>query len=271
VIGAALLASLLWGTADFLGGQASRRHPAAMVAFIGQATGFVALALILVFHGVDAKAIVPGILTGLLGAVAVLSFYKALAVGTMSIIAPIVATSATVPVLYGVLDGERPGALQWLGIVAALIGVILASSEPGHGKAVDQKLALKLAVVAAVGIGISLVTLDKAAEHDALTGVAAARAVAAPILLGVVLLQKAKAPTRAWPTFALVGLLDTAANSAFAIATTSGLLSLVAVLGGLFPIVTVALAYVLLHERLVGIQRAGVLLALAGIPLISAG
>lgn len=270
MIGAALIASLLWGTADFLGGQASRRHPAAMVAFVGQLAGFVALALILVFHGVDAKAIAPGIVTGLLGAVAVLAFYRALAVGTMSIIAPIAATSAVVPVLYGVIDGERPGALQWLGIVVALVGVILASSEPGGGgKAVDQKLALKLAVVAAVGIGFSLVSLDKAAEHDALTGVAAARAVAAPILLAVVLQQRAKAPTRAWPTFALVGLLDTAANSAFAIATTSGLLSLVAVLGGLFPIVTVALAYVFLHERLVGVQRAGVILALAGIPLIS--
>ncbi|WP_028062720.1 DMT family transporter [Solirubrobacter soli] len=269
MIGAALIASLLWGTADFLGGQASRRHPAAMVAFIGQAVGFVALALILVFHGVDAKAIAPGIVTGLLGAVAVLAFYKALAVGTMSIIAPIVATSAVVPVLYGVFDGERPGALQWLGIVAALVGVILASSEPGGGKAIDQKLALKLAVVAAIGIGFSLVSLDRAAEHDALTGVAAARAVAAPILFGVVLYQRAKAPVSAWPSFALVGLLDTAANSAFAIATTSGLLSLVAVLGGLFPVVTVALAYVLLHERLIGIQRAGVILALAGIPLIS--
>jgi drug/metabolite transporter (DMT)-like permease len=269
VIGAALIASLLWGTADFLGGQASRRHPAAMVAFVGQATGLVALALILVFHGVDAKAIVPGVFTGLLGAVAVLCFYRALAVGTMSIIAPIVATSVIVPVLWGVLDGERPGTLQWIGIVAALTGVILASSEPG-GKAENAKLALKLAVVAAIGIGFSLVALDRAAEHDALTGVATARAVATPILLGVVLYRRAKAPVSAWPTFALVGLLDTAANSAFAIATTSGLLSLVSVVGGLFPIVTVALAYFLLHERLHKIQRAGVLLALAGIPLISA-
>jgi drug/metabolite transporter (DMT)-like permease len=268
VIGAALLASLLWGTADFLGGQASRRHPAAMVAFVGQATGFVALALILVFHGVDAKAIVPGIVTGLVSAVAVLCFYRALAVGTMSIIAPIVATSATVPVLWGVVGGERPGTLQWVGIVAALAGVMLASNEPG-GKAENSKLALKLAIVAAIGIGLSLVALDNAAEHDALTGVAAARAVASPILLGVVLRQRARAPIGAWPTFALVGLLDTAANSAFAIATTSGLLSLVAVLGGLFPVVTVALAYFLLHERLQPIQRAGVLLALAGIPLIS--
>ena len=116
---------------------------------------------------------------------------------------------------------------------------------------------------------MSLVFLDRAAEHDALTGVAAARIAAVPILLAVVGHQRAKAPVTAWPTFALVGLLDTAANSAFAIATTSGLLSLVAVLGGIFPVVTVALAYVFLHERLQPLQRAGVILALAGIPLIS--
>jgi len=268
VTGAALIASLLWGTADFLGGQASRKHPAAMVALVGQTCGFVALALILVFHGVDDLAIVPGLFIGLLGAFAVLCFYRALAVGTMSIVAPIVATSAIVPVLWGVFDGERPGALQWVGIVAALTGVMLASNEPG-GKAKNQRLALKLAFVAALGIGISLVFLDRAAEHDALTAVAAARIAAVPILLAVVLQQRARAPLRAWPTFAFVGLLDTGANVAFAVATTSGLLSLVAVLGGLFPVVTVALAYFILHERLRPIQRAGVLLALAGIPLIS--
>ena len=193
MIGAALIASLLWGTADFLGGQASRKNPAAMVALVGQACGFVALALILLFHGVDELAIVPGLFIGVLSSVAVLCFYRALAVGTMSIVAPIVATSAIVPVLWGVFDGERPGALQWVGIVAALTGVMLASNEPG-GKAENQRLALKLAFVAALGIGISLVFLDRAAEHDALTAVAAARIAAVPILLAVVLQQRARAP-----------------------------------------------------------------------------
>ncbi len=111
--------------------------------------------------------------------------------------------------------------------------------------------------------------LDAAAEHDALTGVAVARAVAVPILVVVALQAHARAPWRSLPGLAVIGLLDTGANTAFAIATTGGLLSLVAVLGGLFPVVTVALAYFLLHERLAPVQRAGVLLALAGIPLIS--
>ena len=229
MIGAALLASLMWGVADFLAGRASRVHPAAMVALVGQAIGLVALALILLIRGADADAVTPGIFVGLFGAVAVLSFYRALALGTMSIVAPIVATSAIVPVLAGVFDGERPETLQWIGIVAALAGVALASLEPGDQDPADARKALQLALIAALCIGLSLVFLDRAAEHDALTG----------------------------------------ANTAFAIATTSGLLSLAAVLGGLFPIVTVALAYLILHERLRPVQRAGVLLALAGIPLIS--
>ena len=95
MIGAALLASLMWGVADFLAGRASRVHPAAMVALVGQAIGLVALALILLIRGADVDAVTPGIFVGLFGVVAVLSFYRALAVGTMSIVAPIVATSAS--------------------------------------------------------------------------------------------------------------------------------------------------------------------------------
>jgi drug/metabolite transporter (DMT)-like permease len=269
VTAVALLASLMWGTADFLAGRASRIHPAAMVALVGQAIGLLVLALILLVRGADGDAVLPGVFVGLFGAVAVLAFYRALAVGTMSIVAPIVATSAIVPVLAGVFDGERPGTLQWVGIAAALSGVALASMEPG-GKSVDSRKALQLALIAALGIGLALVFLDRAAEHDALTGVAVSRAVAVPILTVVALRASARVPWRAVPQLSVIGLLDTGANTAFAIATTGGLLSLVAVLGALFPIVTVALAYFLLHERLQPVQRAGVVLALAGIPLISA-
>ena len=265
----ALLASLLWGTADFLAGRASRAHPAVIVAFVGQAAGLLCLAVVMAFHGFDADAFVPGAICGLFGVVAIVVFYRALALGTMSVVAPIVATSAIVPVIAGVADGERPGTLQWIGVVAALGGVALASREPG-GAAKDQQAALKLAVIAAVGIGLALVFLDAAAEHDALSGVTAARIVGTPILGLLVLQAGARPPLGELPKLGAIGVLDTGANTAFAIATTGGLLSLVSVLGGLFPIVTVALAYFLLHERLQRHQRVGVALALAGIPLISA-
>jgi drug/metabolite transporter (DMT)-like permease len=267
---AALLASLLWGTADFLAGRASRTYQAVLVAFVGQATGLVALGVVLLFTGFDSGAIPGGALAGVCGIFGVLAFYRALALGTMSIVAPVVATCAIVPVAAGVLlDGERPGSLQWIGVIAALVGVALASIEPG-GAAAHARRALQLALVAAVAIGLSLVALDHAAEDDALTGVFMARAVSSPALALLVLRARAQAPLRKLPQLGAIGLLDTGANTAFAIATTGGLLSLVAVLGGLFPIVTVALAYFLLHERLQPMQRVGVVLALAGIPLISA-
>lgn len=267
---AALLASVLWGTADFLAGRASRLHPAVLVALVGQAAGLLALALILAVRGVDPASFTGGALSGVFGAVAILAFYRALALGTMSVVAPIAATSAIVPVFAGViLDGERPGGLQWLGMAIALVGVVLASREPVHTKAVDPAKAIQLAMIAALFIGLALVFLGDAADHDALGGVAAARAVSVPILGVLAIRAAAKAPLKELPRLGAIGLLDTGANTAFAIATTGGLLSLVAVLGGLFPVVTVAAAYVLLHERLVPIQRVGVLLALAGIPLIS--
>ena len=158
-------------------------------------------------------------------------------------------------------------------MVAALVGVMLASHRARRRRRRTPRKALKLALVAALGIGISLVFLDRRAEHDALT-----RRRRRPRSSRVPdpgrassLQRRARAPlTRAARSLAGIGLLDTGANSAFAIATTSGLLSLVAVLGGLFPVVTVALAYFLLHERLRRSQRAGVMLALVGIPLISA-
>jgi drug/metabolite transporter (DMT)-like permease len=278
----------MWGTADFLAGRASRRHPTVIVALVGQVAGFAVLGLILAIRGANAAALVPGALSGAVGVGAILAFYGALGRGTMSIVAPIGATSALVPLAYGIVQGDRPGPVQWVGVAAALAGAVLASREPDTTAAGvpagpagpagarhpvtrhDQRAAVRLAVVAAFLIGLTLIGLDKAAEHDALSGVFAARLVAVPALALVALHARATAPVRALPHLAVIGLLDTAANTAFAFATTAGLLSLVAVLGGLFPVVTVALAYLVLHERLQPVQRAGVVLALAGVPLISA-
>ena len=276
-IPAALSASVLWGSADFLAGRATRRNPVLLVAFLGQFAGLLVLAAILAFHGIDAAALIPGAITGLIGIVGVTALYSALGLGTMSIVAPIGATSAIVPVIAGIVDGERPGALQWGGVALALVGVVLAAREPSSGASRDARKAIRLALLAALAIGLSLVSLDKAAEHDSLTGVAAARAVSAPALaLGLIWLRR-RSPVplprdaRVLLGLASIGLLDTGANLAFAIATTGGLLSLVSVLSGLFPVVTVALAYFVLGERLARPQRIGVVLALVGIPLISAG
>jgi len=271
-IPSALGASALWGCADFLAGQASRRTPALLVALVGQAAGLVALAAVLALRpggGPDPAAFAPGALAGLVGVVAVLAFYRALATGMMSVVAPIVATSAAVPVLAGVLAGERPRALQWLGVAIAFAGVVLAAREPGS--AGNASRAIPLALLAALMLGLQLVFLGHAAEADALSGVAASRTVSVSVLLTAALAGSRRAPLAAAPKLAAIGLLDTGANVAFAVATTGGLLTLVAILGSLFPVVTIALAYVVLGERIARWQRAGIALALGGVVLISGG
>jgi drug/metabolite transporter (DMT)-like permease len=274
----ALAASVLWGSADFLAGRASRRDPALLVACAGQAAGLIAMTIVLAIHGVDAAALAPGAAAGVIAVGAVTALYAALGLGTMSIVAPIAATSALVPVIAGVLDGDRPGALQWIGAIAAFLGVVFAAREPGGGASRDARAAVRLALLAALLIGLSLVFLDRAADHDALTGVGAARAVSAPALACALWWRTRRRRVAVAPLTAArlaelggIGLLDTSANLAFALATTGGLLSLVAILSGLFPVVTVGLAYFVLGERLAPLQRAGVALALAGVPLISAG
>ena len=188
----------------------------------------------------------------------------------MSIVAPIVATCAIVPVLAGVHRRRAAGrAAVDRRRSRALAGVALASREPGGAGRRTPSKALQLALIAALAIGLSprLPRQGRRARR-------AHRRLRRPRRRGSrprASSSAAGAARRgaALPQLGGIGLLDTGANTAFAIATTGGLLSLVAVLGGLFPVVTVALAYLLLHERLQPTQRAGVILALAGIPLIS--
>ena len=264
----ALLASLLWGTADFLAGRASRANPAVFVAFVGQAAGLVALAVIVTIAGADADAFLPGAISGVFGVVAIVAFYRALALGTMSVVAPIVATSAIVPVIAGVVTASaraRCSGSAWSPRWPASRWP--AASRAARPRTPGERCSSRCSPRS--GSASRSCFLGAAADHDALTGVLAARVVGVPVLALMVIRARAKAPLRSLPGIAAIGLLDTGANTAFAIATTGGLLSLVAVLGGLFPVVTVALAYFLLHERLQRHQRVGVALALAGIPLIS--
>jgi drug/metabolite transporter (DMT)-like permease len=251
-----------WGVADFLAGLASRRHAALAVIVASHGVGLVLLG-----------AVEPGLGAGLCSVIGVTTFYRALAVGTMSVIAPIVATSAVVPVIAGLATGERPAAWQLAGIVAALVGVVLAAHEPAGGEQPRRLGAgVALALVAALALGVQLVWLDHAAESDALTGVLASRAVSVSILAVALLgTRTATLPRRALPRVVPLGILDTGANACFALATASGLLALVAVVASLFPVITVGLAHLHLHERLAGPQRLGVGLALIGVVLISVG
>jgi drug/metabolite transporter (DMT)-like permease len=268
----ALSAGVLWGSADFGGGRLSRRLPLLIVVTCSQGAGLVALTFVLLARGhLAVGAVGWGAAAGLLSLGSVTCFYRALAVGTMSVVAPLVATSAAVPVLAGVASGERPGTAATAGIALALAGIVLVSRQLALEPPEDHRLSVVLAVAAAGFAGAQLVALQRAGAVDALTGVAASRATSVAVLVAVLVLSRASAPARNLPAAAVVGLLDTGANLAYTAASARSLLSLSGVLASLYPVVTVALARFLLHERLRASQWAGASLALAGVLLIVSG
>jgi drug/metabolite transporter (DMT)-like permease len=276
----ALASSLSWGLSDFLGGFQSRRQHVLAVLLVSQGLAYVVLVVAVLAgapteHDGAATAWAAGV--GLLGVVALASFYRALAIGTMSIVAPISATGVSIPVLVGLVSGERPGTLQVAGIVLACAGVVLAAREAPSEDAAERRssrVSIALALVAAVGFGSFFAGIAEAEETaDVAWVLLAARTANIVLLAALALIVRPRIPTApaALGAIACVGLFDLLANLLFVLAAGRGLLSVVGVLGSLYPAVTVVLARFVLHERLSRVQNAGVLVTLAGVVALAAG
>jgi drug/metabolite transporter (DMT)-like permease len=275
----ALLSSLLWGAADFLGGTVSRRWPALTVVAVSQLAGLVAIAVVAVSVGAldSPRGYLPwAVAAGVSGLVGLVAFYTALAVGTMGVVSPIAAVGVVVPVVVGLATGDDPSPWQLAGIVVAIVGVVLASGPELTGRAGARPLVL--AAVAAVGFGGALLFIAKGSETSTLMTLVTMRVTSVLIVSLVLVVVARRTSTRPWdvsardlPLVALVGFGDVAANLAFGAASTRGLVSVVAVLGSLYPVTTAILARVIHHERLAPVQLAGVGAALAGVALIAAG
>jgi drug/metabolite transporter (DMT)-like permease len=268
----ALLSSLLWGTSDFLGGTLARRVPAATVVALSQAIALVSLVPLVLVAGATPPSLVPGLLAGVAGAIGLGAFYAALAAGTMGVVAPIAATGASLPVVVGLVRGEDPSALQVAGILLALAGVVLASGPELSGGAPVRPLLL--AVLAAGAFGTVMVLLAEGSEGPP-GGVLVTMLVLRVSQVGLVAPVALARGLGDWrpllPLLAVLGLVDVAANACFAYASRSGLLSVVAVLGSLYPVVTVLLARQLQAERLARIQLVGVAGTFAGVVLLAGG
>jgi drug/metabolite transporter (DMT)-like permease len=274
-----LSSSLFWGLGDFLGGLQSRRVRVLAVLLVSQASGLTAIAIGIAIARPDAPPLAdlwPAAAAGLAGAIALSAFYRALAIGTMSIVAPISATGAAVPVIVGIAGGDRPAALQLAGIVAAVVGVVLASrelEEPHPEGHVPERTSIALALVAALGFGTFFVGMDAGADASvpwALLANRVASVSAVLLVVGTARIPLPGSPRRLAP-LVLVGLLDAGANGLYAWGSTEGLVSVVAVLGSLYPVATVLLARLVLGERVRRVQEVGIVAALAGVVLIAAG
>jgi drug/metabolite transporter (DMT)-like permease len=274
----AFASSIAWGAGDFLGGLKSRRLPVLNVLVASQAAGLVLIVVYAAIRGEgppgDGDLLLWAPLSGLAGACGLAAFYRGLAVGNMGIVAPISATAAVVPLVVGVAGGDRPGALQYAGIALALVGVVLASREEVGGR-IGGPVArgAGLALLSALGFGLFFVGMDRASDEDVAWAILLNRAASVTVLVAAFAVLRPPLALRRddLPVLGLIGALDISANAMFAIASTKGLVSLVSVLGSLYPLTTVALAAAVLGERPHRVAQAGVVLALAGVALIAAG
>ncbi|EFF89870.1 integral membrane protein [Streptomyces sp. e14] len=280
----ALATSLLWGLADFGGGLLTRRSPALTVVVVSQSIAALVLGVIVVATGGWSEAgprLWFAVAAGLVGPVALLSFYKALALGPMGVVSPLATLSVAVPIGVGLVFGERPGLLQVAGIAVAVGGVVLAGG-PQLGGAAVQRRTIGLTLVAALGFGTVFALIAEASTTvtglflalfvQRVTNVAAGgAALYASARRGGAVLPAGGFPWAALPALAFVGLADVAANGTYSVAAQHGPVTVAAVLASLYPVVTALAARGFLRERLRAVQAAGAGLALLGTLLLATG
>ena len=272
-IGLALGASLSWGVGDFFGPLKGRTLGALPVLLYVQLGGLLTIVLVVATRGkgpTDATALlaIPAAISGTLGLYA---YYRGIAVGAISIVAPIAGVSAVIPVAFGIATGDRPSTWQWAGMATSLVGVFLASRENEGGRRVAAGVGL--ALLAAIGFGGYFPPMHAAGNADFWWASLIFRLTSTSVILAAVAVRRPAlgVPAVQIPFLALIGTCDMLGVLLFAAASTSGLVSITSVLASLYPIVTVLLARVVLKERVARSQELGVVLTLTGVALISAG
>jgi drug/metabolite transporter (DMT)-like permease len=277
-----LASAVTYGVADFFGGLAAKRTPAvvvtAFVALVGLAV-LVPFAL-LVPARPSFEALLWGGLSGVTGAAAIFLLYAALAIGPMSILSPLTAVlSAIVPMTWGLVGGER---LPWWGYLAlggVLVAIVLVGFVPEKGAVRPRLRGLVYATFAGILIGCFFILIDKAPGDSGLYPIVANRVVAGSILLVVlgvlvVLARRRGVPPfpglrGAWGLIIACGIADAAANVLILTGLRMGDLTVMSVLAALYPGGTIALAAIVLGERIAPVQWIGLVLALASAAVLA--
>jgi drug/metabolite transporter (DMT)-like permease len=272
--GLALGASLSWGVGDYLGGVKSRVLPALVVMGVSQPFGLAALAIAVAVRGTGPPGweIAWAPFAALLGTTGLVAFYRGMATGAMSVVVPIAAVAAGFPVVWGVVQGDNVSVVQGVGFALALGGCVLTAVERGERRRLAAGAGWGL--LAMLAFGGYYVPFHAAAHHDWLWPSLLFRITSVSLVWTALLVTRTR-PRGIRPHLVAlfaIGILDTGGNVFFAAASSAhGLLSVVSVLASLYPVVTVLLARMLLGERVQRSQNVGVVAALAGVVLISAG
>jgi uncharacterized membrane protein len=279
----AIASAAFFGAADFIGGMASRRSATIAIVVLSHLAGLalVGLALpLLPASAPGAGAIFWGIVSGLTGGIGVALLYQALAIGTVSIVAPTTALCAVlIPVLAGIAKGERPAAPVTIGMILAIVAIAFVSRASPDSTAQDQPkrgrtaTGLNLGLAAGFGFGLFFLALAQTGSDAGLWPLLVARITSASLFivasfaLSIPLVMPR--PVAFITIFA--GALDMLANIFYLIAVREGALSVVATLTSLYPAGTVILARIVLKERLNRWQSVGIVCALVAVTLITAG
>jgi drug/metabolite transporter (DMT)-like permease len=283
----ALVSALCFGVSDFSGGLAARRVPAVAVVLVTNGLSLALAAVAVAFlpgSAYSARDLAWGAAAGVVGLLGVVLLYRGLAIGPMSVVAPLTAVlSAVVPVVVGTVRGERPGAVAVAGVVLAVPAMALISREvgaahPAGGRSGPHQPLSGTAVLSALCAGLSFggfyVLFAQTGPDGGAWPLVSQRAASVVLLL----VLTAAAVVRGSPAVprgtglwlaGIAGVTDFVANLAYLLATHRGLLALVAVLSSLYPATTVLLARGILGERLGREQAAGVALAVVAVVLIA--
>jgi len=270
----ALGAAVLYGVGDYFGGRATKVSASTSVTFLGQ---FVALILLIVLVAVGNTPVMPlqdWIWSGLAGAggvIALVAFYQAMSLGSMTVVAPIAALIGMCsPVIVGLLQGERPASIAYLGMILACIAVALVGDALDHHDLPTPMRAIVLAVISGLGFGVIFVCLAQTSQDSGLWPLLGQRivSVSTVAIVGSLGSRRLKVARPVIWYAILSGLLDTTANGLYLLAIHGGLLSLVGVIISLYPVSTVALAIFIDHEKLHKSQFIGLLIAAAALSMI---
>jgi uncharacterized membrane protein len=269
----ALAASLSWGVGDFFSSFKARTLGVLAVLLPAQIAGLVLIAAVVAIrgHGWPGTSVLWAIPAAVAGTIGLASFLRGMRAGAISVVAPLAGLSAVIPVIFGVATGDRLSAGTAAGIAAAIAGVMLASREPGGDR---PRLAAGAAwgLLAALGWGLYFPPLHAASAVDPYWAVLVFRCTSVSLTVTAFLAVRATVPpARQLPLILAAGVLDVAGNLLYGLASQrGGAVSTVSVLASLYPIVTVALAMLVLRERISRLQLVGVALTFAGIGLITA-
>jgi drug/metabolite transporter (DMT)-like permease len=263
-----------------MGGLASKRELPLAITWFSQMVGLASITLVALFVPADVVTAADwgwGALGGLSGALGLVLLYGALARGPMAVVAPITALmSAIVPVVAGIIEGDRPGGLAVLGVVLAFPAIVLVASAGGIERDAVGARVLVESVIAGFGFGMFFVFFASAGEHAGLWPAVSAKVASVGALTLVVLIWgvrqgRPRVQRSSLPLIAGAGVFDVFANAVYLIASRKGLLSEISVVSAMYPAATVVLASVLLRERIGRAQLAGLMLAAAAVGLVAYG